>query len=113
MLKRGFSKINSGFLTSRYYFNTPPDALHMLNNAKKLQMETCKKKITVNVNTDCYKCLEVIKKNNLDYLPVISDTNDIIGFLNKHDVKNQILWHKYEEEEDEKLRDEYRNSRIS
>ena len=106
MFKRTLSRCS-------YYINKPPTAIQMLEKRKLEYSHILSIHQHIHGNATCYECLQYMKRNDISYLPALGKEFNLIGVLNRYDVKQAKLFHEYEEEEDEKLLDEYRESRIS
>jgi len=88
----------------RSYYSVPPNAFNMLNKIKSSAINNLKNNLYVSENTNCYDCYHIVKKYNLDYLPIKSNGN-IIGILSKNDIEREVKIHTFNEEEEKTIRD--------
>ena len=70
--------------------------------AKQERKSSVIKNISVTEKDNCYKCYNLMKEHNLNYLPVKNKDN-IIGILSRYDVQVQLLHHISEEDEENKI----------
>jgi len=104
--KMSVNKLLKYPILSRNFLTRPSTAIDILNSAKKKKIEIHNKDLYVNKDDDCYKCYDIMKKNFLSYLPVKNEKGITIGLITQYDVKCAVLFHEYEEEEDEKIRED-------
>ena len=97
-------------LFKRSYYTSPPKAIDILKYGKQERTNSSVNTFFAKDTDDCYKCYDLVKKNNLSYLTIKNSDNCIIGILSRHDIKVNLLRHEYEDEEDEKIRETIRQS---
>jgi hypothetical protein len=107
-----FKKLSNPILANiklRSLFTLPPTANNILLYGKEKDYEASINNLVVDENADCYKCYQLMTTNHVNYLKVIRD-DIIIGTLKKSDVKELMLYHQYEQEENEQMLDDFRKT---
>tara|TARA_B110000902_G_C14211175_1_gene551406 strand:+ start:125 stop:436 length:312 start_codon:yes stop_codon:yes gene_type:complete len=97
--------MNMFYIIKRSYYSIPPNASKILNKIRSNTINNFKNNLYANENTSCYDCYNIVKKNNLDYLPILSNNNHIIGVLSKYEIKREVQMHIFNEEEEKEIRD--------
>lgn len=82
-------------LFQRYLFTSPPSVSEILHFGKVEKQKAISNRISVDKNTNCLKCYEIMKNYNINYIK-ITDNKKIIGIINIADVRTAKIWYEYE-----------------
>ena len=82
-------------LSTRNIHTVTPNAKDILLYGKNKYNKAISDTLNVDVNTNCYKCYELMTNNHLNYLRVV-ENEETIGILKRSDVKEVMLYHEYE-----------------
>lgn len=108
---RGLSKhlIKITPVMSRGVYTIIPKASDIIAHGKTKSREAMGNNLEVTEKTNCYECYKLMNEHHINYLRVMKD-NCVIGILKKSDVKELMLFHQFEQEEDDTILEEFRKN---
>jgi len=106
---RNISRLTTIPIISRGIYTVTPTASDILDHGKEKGREAMANHLVVTEKTNCYECYKVMDENHVNYLRVVRD-DLVIGVLKRADVKELMLFHQFEQGENDKILEEFRKN---